>query len=178
MLPEPLHPAVVHIPIALMLFLPVFALAALWAIRKGAHPRKAWGIVVALLGLLLVSAWTALQTGEQQEEIVEEVVAERYLESHEDAANAFLLLTGAVFVAACLGLARGRAGGAGRALGMAGTLILLAAGWRVGQTGGDLVYKHGAANAYISAGPPSVAEAACPDRDSIGGAEEDDEDER
>jgi len=44
MLPNPLHPAVVHFPIVLALLLPIFAIGALWTIRRGARPRRAWGI--------------------------------------------------------------------------------------------------------------------------------------
>jgi hypothetical protein len=38
---DPLRPAVVHLPIALTLLVPVFAVGALWAIRRGAVPARA-----------------------------------------------------------------------------------------------------------------------------------------
>ena len=47
MLPNPLHPAVVHFPIVFMFLLPISAGVALWAIRRGANPLKAWAVPVA-----------------------------------------------------------------------------------------------------------------------------------
>jgi hypothetical protein len=59
--------------------------------------------------------------------------------------------------AALLGLARGRAGGWARAGALAISLLTLAAAVRTGHLGGELVYRHGAANAYLE---PSGAPAA------------------
>src|SRR5512147_2392543 len=81
MLPNPLHPAVVHMPIALTILLPFFAVGALWAIRRGARPLRAWGLAVALLGALVGSGWVALWSGQRQEDTVERVVTERVLEA-------------------------------------------------------------------------------------------------
>ncbi len=49
LLPNPLHPALVHFPIVLMVLLPVSAVVALWAIRRGAQPTRAWLVAVGLL---------------------------------------------------------------------------------------------------------------------------------
>ena len=46
MLPDPLHPAVVHLPIALAILLPGLALLGAWAIRSKLVPPRTW---VALL---------------------------------------------------------------------------------------------------------------------------------
>ena len=48
LLPNPLHPAVVHLPIALTLLVPIFAIGALVAIRRGAKVVRAWSIAAAL----------------------------------------------------------------------------------------------------------------------------------
>src|SRR5512134_3400045 len=52
MLPDPLHPAVVHFPIVLMILLPLAAAGALWAIRRGVGPAKAWTIPLAAAAAL------------------------------------------------------------------------------------------------------------------------------
>ena len=65
-IPDPLHPAIVHFPIVLTMLLPLFALGALWAIRRGARPMRAWGLTSAVAGALVASAWLAVQTGEGQ----------------------------------------------------------------------------------------------------------------
>jgi len=151
-IPTPLHPAVVHLPIALTLLLPAFALGALWFIKRGSRPRGAWGVATALFAALSLSSWIAVETGEQQDERVERVVAEAPLESHEEAAEAFLLLTLGMLGVAMAGLAPGRVGSVARVAGAVGSVLLLGAGYRVGHTGGALVYQHGAAQAYVSGG--------------------------
>jgi uncharacterized membrane protein len=153
MLPDPLHPAVVHFPIVLMFLLP---LAALWAVLyRRRHPERhgAWVLTTALAGALTLSAWVAVETGERDEEKVEEAVPEVSLETHEEAAQRFLLLSAGVLVLAGVGLLRGRIGSAARLATTAGAFGLVAAGAMVGHSGGDLVYRHGAAAANAAAGP-------------------------
>jgi uncharacterized membrane protein len=148
-IPMPLHPAVVHLPMALAVLVPVFALVALIAVRRGAKPLRAWSVAVAMFAALSISAWVSIETGEDQEETVERVVPEAAFETHEEAADAFLWLSVAVLGVAGVGLLSGRAGSAGRVLATAGSLALVFAGYRVGHSGGALVYTHGAASAYV-----------------------------
>jgi uncharacterized membrane protein len=140
MLPSPLHPAVVHFPIVLMILLPVAAFGALWAIRRGAAPFKAWAIPVALAAGLTLSAWAAVETGESQGEKVEDTLGEQAVESHEEAAERFLLFSGAVLVVSAAGLVRGAVGRTARVVGTVAALGLVAAGYQVGHSGGRLVY--------------------------------------
>jgi len=147
-IPDPLHPAVVHLPIALAVLMPLLALLAGLAIRQGFVPARAWGAVVLLQAVLVGSAWYALETGEDQEERVEEVVAERHIEEHEEAAERFHRLGIAALVLVAAGLLPGRAGGVGRAAAVVATVVVLAASVPVGHSGGELVYRHGAARAY------------------------------
>lgn len=149
LIPTPLHPAIVHLPIALTLLVLPFALGALWAIRRGARPVRSWGIATALIAALTLSAWASIETGEQADERVESVVAEAPIKAHESAADVFLLLSVATLAVAALGLRSGRIGSSARALGTVGACALIFAGWRVGHSGGALVYKYGAASAYI-----------------------------
>lgn len=144
----PLHPLVVHFPIVLAVLLPISAIAALWAVRKGATPRKAWAVPVAFAAALTLSSWVAVQTGEAQEDRVERVVARGALHGHEEAAERFLVLSGVLVVVAAVGLAGGTVGRAARLVSTAGAIGLIAAGAQVGHSGGELVYRHGAASAY------------------------------
>ena len=169
-IPDPLHPAVVHVPIALAVLLPAFAAAALVAIRAGWIPARAWIGVVALQAALVGFAWFAIETGEEQEEKVEDVVAESHIEDHEEAAERFLYVAiGAALVSAA-GLLSGSRGGVGRAATVAAGLAVLAAGIAVGHSGGELVYKYGAASVYAResqiAPAASASEAAAPRRDT------------
>jgi uncharacterized membrane protein len=155
MFPDPLHPALVHFPIVFAVLLPVVAIGVLWATRSGVVQKRAWGLVVALAAALVLASWAAVQTGEQQEERVEKVVAETALETHEEAAELFLLLTWAALVAAAAGITPGVIGSSARIVCVVLALVVLAAGWRVGGSGGELVYRHGAAQAYAPDGETS-----------------------
>lgn len=163
MLPDPLHPAVVHLPIALAILIPGFALAGTYLIYRGLLPPRSWALVVVFQALLVGSGWLALETGEEQEERVERVVAERHIEAHEEAAERFLLLAGIGLLLAAGGVLPGRTGAVGRVAGALATVAVLVAGISVGHSGGELVYKHGAASAYTSA--PDTAAGPVPHRE-------------
>ena len=47
MLPNPLHPAVVHFPMVFAVLLPISAALAMWAIQRGTKPLRAWAVPVA-----------------------------------------------------------------------------------------------------------------------------------
>jgi uncharacterized membrane protein len=159
MIPNPLHAAVVHFPIVLMVLMPIVALVALWIIRRGAVPRKAWVVPVATAAALTLSSWVAVETGEREEEKVEAVVAQSALHGHEEAAERFLLLSGVLLVLTAAGLLGGRAGGIARAGAAVGAFGLVAVGAQVGHSGGELVYRDGAASAYTSEAPASATAA-------------------
>lgn len=153
MLPDPLHPAVVHLPIALALLVPLVALFALAATRLGFLTARSWAFVVLLQALLVGSAWLAMETGEEEEERVEEVVAERHIEDHEERAERLLIGAGVALLVIGAGLAPGRLGALARPLGFALSLGVAALAADVGHSGGALVYEHGAAAAYTKRAP-------------------------
>jgi uncharacterized membrane protein len=162
MLPDPLHPAVVHFPIALAALIPLFAALILLTIRSGRLPPLAWTLVVLLQALLVGSTWLAHETGEEQEERVEKAVDEERIEEHEEAADWVLWIGAAGLAATLLGLAGGSAGAWARAGALALSLLTLAAAVRTGHLGGELVYRYGAANAYLETEKPPAAPTAEP----------------
>jgi uncharacterized membrane protein len=174
MLPDPLHPAVVHFPIVLMAFLPLAALGALWAVRRGVAPLRAWAVPVVMAGALTLSAWASLETGQDQEERAEDIVGEQRIEAHEEAAERFLIFSGVVFGLSAAGLVRGATGRGMRAVTTVATLGLLVAGYQVGHSGGTLVYGEGGAPgvSQLSAGGGEGGGAA--ERDARGERDEDD----
>jgi uncharacterized membrane protein len=156
MLPNPLHPAIVHFPIVLMVLLPFVTAIVLWRLHDGAR-RRSWGLVVLSAALVTGSGWFAARTGRAQEEVVEDLVAEQPIHDHEEAAEAFVLVSWIVLGIAVVGAVPGLAGRAGRALTLAGALALVYFGWRVGDLGGKLAYQHGAAAAYVTPGAGAPA---------------------
>lgn len=152
MLPNPLHPAIVHFPVVLAFLLPISAFVAIWTIRRGARVTRAWAVPFAIAAALTLSSWAATETGESQEEKVENVVAEAPFEAHEEAAELFMTGSAVLLLLTAGGLIKGITGRVGRVAATVGSLALVAGGAYVGHTGGQLVYKYGAASAYAPAG--------------------------
>ncbi len=148
MLPDPLHPAIVHFPIALALLIPVFSILGILAIRSDLLPRRVWWGVVLLQALLVGFAWLATETGENEEERVERVVERDLIHEHEEAAERLLLLAASGLVPVGLGIWAGRRGAIGRLLHVLLALLVVEAAISTGRLGGELVYEHGAATAY------------------------------
>lgn len=153
------HPKLVHLPMALGVLMPLLAGGILFAWWRKWLPARAWIMAVALQAVLLGSGVLALQSGEAEEDRVERIVAERVLEAHESAAQAFVWASGAVLgvMVLALALSSRRAGPAVAVAATAGTLVVLGLGVRTGQAGGALVYQHGAAQAYVGDGATSGA---------------------
>jgi len=142
-LPSPLHPAVVHFPIVLLLLGSAVAAAAAFT--------KRWQlplVAALLLGLGAIGSVVAVQTGERDGEIAGETPAlEAVLEQHEDwaertqvASIVAALLAGAALLTTRWPVAR-------RSLSIVTGVGALLVTWCVIQTGhygGQLVYRHGA----------------------------------
>ncbi len=152
-MPEPLHPAVVHLPLALAMLSPFVALAAVIALARGWLPVRAWIIVVLLQALLLGTTWAALETGEEEEERVEKIVGADPIEAHEEAAEKLLQAAVAGLLVSAAGLLGGSPGRYARLASVATGAVVLAAAMNAGHLGGELVYRYGAAEAYIEPKP-------------------------
>ena len=94
-MPTPLHPAIVHLPIAIVVLLPFVTLGAYVATRRSDAPRRPWLPVILLAATLTGSSWVAIQTGEAEEEAVEQFVPRAAIHEHEERAELFLALTAA-----------------------------------------------------------------------------------
>lgn len=151
MLPDPLHPAVVHFPIAIGFLLPfALALGAL-AIASGRLERRAWLGLVLLHAVGAGSAWLAMDTGHDQEERVERALGERLerpIHEHEERGERLVWVYGGTLVLTLAGLLGGRAGGAARAAAVAGAVVVALLCVPTGESGGALVYRHGVSDAY------------------------------
>lgn len=155
----PLHPLIVHLPMALAVLMPLVAGGMLLAWWRGYFRKRTWSIVCLLQAAMLASSLVAMRTGEDDEERVEQVVAEAAIEQHEEAAELFTWGSGLLLVVSLMPLllrSQGKARAAGL-LTVGGTLVMLGLGYNVGSAGGELVYKHGAAAAFTATdqGTPS-----------------------
>jgi len=148
----PLHPPFVHLPLGLSVLLPFLVGGLAWLVRKRRAGRGAWLLVIGLQVLLVGSAVTATITGERDGRQVERVTGRGPIDTHEDAAQLFLL---AAFLGLGLLIAALAMKQRAFVLTLAATaLALLTAGLgaRTGYRGGELVYRHGAAGAHEVSG--------------------------
>jgi len=149
----PFHPKIVHLPMALAALMPLLTLGFLLAWWRGWLPRKAFYAVIALQAVLVGTGYLAMQSGEEDEERVEKVVAKKLIHEHEEAAEAFVYTGGGALVLMLLAgfYPKEKIALIAAMLSLATTFAVLMMGIRTGDAGGALVYRHGAASAY--AGP-------------------------
>lgn len=142
-LPSPLHPAIVHFPIVLIVLGAAVAVTAAF-LRRWHLPA----IAAALFTLGAIGSLVAAQTGEQDDKRIEKSSAvRRILHEHEEWAERTEAVTVVVALLALAAAATGRWPIATRTLGAVTAAGALAAAWSVYQTGhygGQLVYRHGA----------------------------------
>ncbi|MBP8300708.1 MAG: hypothetical protein KA020_10110 [Planctomycetes bacterium] len=148
----PLHPKIVHLPIALAVLMPLLTSGILLAMWREWFTKRVWSLVIAGQFLLVGSGYLALQSGEEDEERVERVVAESVIEEHAEAGERFewggALLLG-ISVLPLLLRKRSHVLIAGAAT-CIGTFAVLGLGYQVGQKGGELVYGHNAAAVFAT----------------------------
>ncbi len=152
------HPKLVHVPMALGVLMPLVAGGLLLAWWRNWLPGRAWFLAVGLQAILFGSGILALRSGEAEEDRVERVVAERFIEEHEEAAELFVWSSGGILVLMLLAGALGsrRSALPAAAVATVGTLVVLGLGYRTGQAGGSLVYEQGAGQAYTGARAPTA----------------------
>ena len=144
-IPDPLHPALVHFPIVLILLgTGLSILAVFW--RKGYVPAFA----AALMVLGALGAWAAVASGKSDGGLVENTSAGvgALLDAHETWAERTLTAAAiaAVIAVGSVTMLR-RFPRAARGAAVAAALAAMVAAWTVyetGHRGGALVYQHGA----------------------------------
>lgn len=163
LMPDPLHPALVHFPVVLVTLGSVAAIVAVFW-RKGYVPAFA----AVLLGLGALGAWAALASGRSDGGLLEKVSPqmESLLEAHESWAErtltAAMIAAVAAVGSACLGrfprAARGVAAVAALAAGVASYTV-----YETGHRGGALVFEHGAGVAVRASAPAAAGAPKSPD---------------
>ena len=171
-MPEPLHPAVVHFPLALAILLPLVTLVICMGMWMGGFQRRTWILVVLLQALLVGSAWYAKKTGSNEATKVEAVTGQDAVTAHEEKAELFFYVaigSAALSLVTVFMLGSKKAAGWGGTLTFVATLATAYFALETGRLGGDLVWKHGAADAYRQETPaptePTPTEPDPPDED-------------
>lgn len=134
----PLHPILVHFPIALLFVSVLFDLVGATLSRDSFREGALW-----LLGLGLTGGIAAAIAGGLAEDAAEKAgIAESLIERHEAFAQATLVIMAVLLLSRLL--LRNRFSPRSFAVYMAAATVGLLSLIATGHTGGDLVYKHGA----------------------------------
>lgn len=145
----PWHPLIVHLPLALSFLLPPLVLTFALFQRKKRFPGEAWFVIVGLQILLTVSGYIALETGENDEALTKTILESRLVNEHEEAAEIFV---GSTVITLVLGIAVAflQASYVFRIQIIIFLLGLMSCyfAYDTGLKGGELVYVHGAAEAF------------------------------
>jgi len=146
----PLHPVAVHFPIVLGILLPAVALLLWWSIKKEWASPKVWALVVVMTLAYGGSALVAMELGEEDEEKVEKVVSEEIIEEHEEVAEMIPWVAGVLLLVSLTGLLP-KYGNKARLALIVLSLVAIVPLIQTGHTGGELVYRYGAATAHLPA---------------------------
>lgn len=145
----PLHPVAVHFPIALSVITPVIFFVVLVGITRYQWPFKAWVVPVVFQIVLFLTALGAKELGEDDEDKVKAVVQEVFIHDHEEWGERFVWVQLGILIMTGSGLVfPGRlrikkVGAIASGLGIIATVL-------VGHSGGQLVYKYNAGQAYLN----------------------------
>lgn len=142
LVPNPLHPAVVHFPIVLLLLGVFVAIAAVFWRKHGVPVLSAALLVLGALGL-----WAAVETGESDGGLVEDTSVNALVDAHETWAKRTLTISIIAGLAAVGSVLAARWPRTARAVAVVAALASVAAAYGVyetGHRGGALVYRHGA----------------------------------
>jgi uncharacterized membrane protein len=148
----PLHPAIVHLPLALTFLLPVLVLVFAWAIKAGKMSKEMWLVIIGLQVLVTATGYISLETGETDEEKVSVIVGKDVIHQHEEAAEIFV---GTTVIALASGIVvwflQPGFQDKGRYAVVLLSLLPVFFAFRTGQLGGNLVYRLGGGSAHADA---------------------------
>jgi uncharacterized membrane protein len=145
----PFHPIIVHFPLALTFVLPILILIFALMIKKNKMSHQAWLVIIGLQVLTSVTGYIALESGEEAEEVAERVVNKNVIHEHEERAEVFV---GSTVIALVISVAafflRKEIQFLVKLTVCLVSLVSCFFAYRTGESGGELVYRYGAASAY------------------------------
>lgn len=145
----PIHPMIVHFPMALTFILPILVLVFAYMIKTNKMNHSSWLIIIGLQLAVVATGYISLETGENEEDLVARVLDKDLIHEHEEAAEIFVGSTviGLVLSIGVFFIRNEFQFAIKLAIAIIG-LISCYLAYQTGLLGGELVYKHGAASAY------------------------------
>ena len=145
----PWHPFIVHFPLALTFLLPFGVLGLSILLKRKLLPEKIWVGIILVQMIITGGGYLALETGEDDEKVVKEIVERAYISEHEVAAEKYVGVTvltlslsvAVFFIAPALQFPL-------RMTILALSVLASYFALETGHLGAELVYVHGAAEAY------------------------------
>ncbi|MFL5784681.1 MAG: DUF2231 domain-containing protein [Bacteriovoracaceae bacterium] len=145
----PLHPIVVHFPLAMTFLLPVMVLIFALAMRSGKMSKEMWFVIIGLQVLITATGYLALETGETDEDKVALVTGKEIIHAHENSAEIFVGMTVVSLAGGIVAwFLRPEFQERARLGVFLLTLLPVFFGWKTGHLGGEIVYKHGGSRAH------------------------------
>jgi len=145
----PVHPMIVHFPLALTFILPILILVFAYLIKTNKMAPQGWLIIIGLQLAVVATGYMSLETGENEEDLVAKVLDKKLIHEHEEAAEIFVgsAVLGLVLSIGVFFIRNEIQFPIKLAIAVIGLLSCYLA-FLAGSLGGELVYKHGAASAY------------------------------
>ncbi len=147
----PLHPAIVHFPIAFALLIPFLGAGfILWTRENDSLVQQVLRVPLVLQVVTVIAGFVAQRTGDEDHHRVEDFVDRGLIHEHEEAGELFFIACIVTMLAWFASAAAKKPDLARKAAITAVILGLVTAalGIRAGEMGGELVYIHGAAEAW------------------------------
>lgn len=143
----PLHPALVHLPLGLGFVMPLILMVLFLGERKGVWETSSWLVGVFMQLMVSLSAVVAMNLGEREEELVESFISENIIEHHEEWGEFFVWssfgLLGLLILAHLL-----KRFPIVKIVSLIASVLFLVVIYETGHSGGELVYRYGAAQAF------------------------------
>ena len=142
-----LHPFFVHLPIAIAILLPFFIGSAMMFYRKNQeNANQIWYFTAVAMVIMAIFTIFSLMSGKPAEEILEKLINEEAIETHEDMGELFGIVTLATTgLALFLFIFKGKLRQTFMYVLFALSLVLMVMGLYTGKTGGEVGHAEGGA---------------------------------
>ncbi len=159
----PFHPLISHFPIALAFIIPLLSITFALLIKSGKMLSQTWLIIIALNLTTVTMGYVAIKSGVAEEAAMEKVLEKKLLQTHESTAEVFV---GLIVISTLLSLSafflkdhfQFAVQMCSAGLGLVGIYFA----YQTAILGGELVYKYGAATAYVQYNRPQDDQALLP----------------